>query len=56
MIKCWNCEEEIDEEEKVRKIEGNRVCEECCIQYKEEQREDPESDYWGRVIDERKGK
>ena len=56
MIKCWNCEEEIDEDEKVRKIEGNRVCEECWEHYKSEQREDHEADYWDRIIDERKGK
>ena len=56
MIKCWNCDELIDEDEKVRKIEGNRVCEECYIQYREEQKEDPEADYWDRIIDERKGK
>ena len=55
-VKCWNCDELIDEDEKVRKIEGNRVCEECYLQYREEQQEDPESDYWDRVIDERKGK
>ena len=56
MIKCWNCDELIDEDEKVRKIEGNRVCEECYLQYREEQQEDHEADYWDRVIDERKGK
>ena len=56
MIKCWNCEENVDEEEKVRKIEGNRVCEECYIQHREEQQEDHEADYWDRIIDERKGK
>ena len=53
-IKCWNCEEEIDEEEKVRKIEGNRVCEECWEHYKSEQREDPKEDYWDTKIKERK--
>jgi len=56
MIKCWNCEEEFDEEERVRKIWGNRVCEECYEQHREEQREDPKADYWDRVIDERRGK
>jgi len=55
-VKCWNCDELIDEDEKVRKIEGNRVCEECYFQYREEQKEDHESDYWDRIIDERKGK
>lgn len=44
-VKCWNCEEEIDADEKVRKIEGNRVCKECYLQHQEEQREDPETDY-----------
>lgn len=56
MIKCWNCEEEIDEEERIRKIEGNRVCQECWEQHREEQKEDAKADYWDRVIDERKGK
>lgn len=55
-LKCWNCDELIDEEEKVRKIEGNRVCEECFVQHRDEQREDHEADYWDRIIDERKGK
>jgi hypothetical protein len=56
MIKCWNCGEEFDEEERIRKIEGERVCPECWEQHREEQREDHEADYWDRVIDERKGK
>ena len=53
-VKCWNCGEDVDEEEKVRKIEGNRVCEECYIQYREEQKEDHEADYWDTKIKERK--
>ena len=54
MIKCWNCDELIDEDEKVRKIEGNRVCEECYEQYREEQKEDAKADYWDTKIKERK--
>ena len=53
-VKCWNCEEDVDVDEKVRKIEGNRVCEECYLQYREEQKEDPEADYWDTKIKERK--
>ena len=51
-VKCWNCEEEI-EEEKVRKIEGNRFCQECWEQHREEQKEDAEADYWDTKIKER---
>lgn len=55
-VKCWNCGDEVDEEERIRKIEGERVCPECWEQHREEQREDHQADYWDRVIDERKGK
>ena len=44
-VKCWNCEEEIDEEEKVRKIEGNRVCDDCWENHLEELAIDNEPDY-----------
>ena len=53
-VKCWNCDELIDEEEKVRKIDGSRVCEECYEQHREEQHEDHEADYWDTKIKERK--
>ena len=35
---------------------GNMICQECFVQHREEQKEDHESDYWDRIIDERKGK
>ena len=53
-VKCWNCEELIDEDGKVRGIEKNRVCEECFVQHREEQKEDYEADYWDTKIKERK--
>jgi NAD-dependent SIR2 family protein deacetylase len=42
-LKCWNCEEDIDEEERIRKIEGERVCQECYEDWRDEQRQ--EADY-----------